>query len=205
MKVQLSWALLGAALIVSDTTAFVPAKQLQLRLSMMGVSSTVQSSDATEADTISSSAQDEGINLTREMIKKLRFREIQHELQRRELDASGTLSAMRDRLRQVSNPMGELSLPDNDEHEHDVNARNGADLTDVSMVQLYSALCTVLLETGKVDACESFLIRILSGSFLSLMFFLYEHFVTRNRVSFYCYAGICQTRNFIPRHFGSRL
>jgi hypothetical protein len=131
MKVQLPLALLGAALTVSTSTAFVPAKQLQVRLSM-GVSSTVQSSGAIEADT--TSAQDDGINLTRDMIKKLRFREIQHELQRRELDASGTLSAMRDRLRQVSNPMGELSLPDDDDHEYDIHTRNGADLNDVSMV-----------------------------------------------------------------------
>jgi hypothetical protein len=39
-------------------------------------------------------------SLTNDVISKLRFREAQSELEQRELDTSGTLSAMRDRLRQ---------------------------------------------------------------------------------------------------------
>ena len=41
-------------------------------------------------------------SLTNDIISKLQFREAQRELQRLELDTTGTLSAMRDRLREAT-------------------------------------------------------------------------------------------------------
>lgn len=40
--------------------------------------------------------------LTRDLVSKLRFREAKEELERRELDASGTLTDMRSRLRELA-------------------------------------------------------------------------------------------------------
>ena len=50
-------------------------------------------------------------------IKKLKFREIQRQLEQRSLDTSGTLSAMKDRLRQASSPMQEQTVAHVDPEE----------------------------------------------------------------------------------------
>ena len=54
-------------------------------------------SSVAEVDTASATE-----SLTNDIISKLQFREAQRELQRLELDTTGTLSAMRDRLREAT-------------------------------------------------------------------------------------------------------
>jgi len=42
------------------------------------------------------------IGLTKDLVSKLRFREVQRELELRDLDTSGTFTSMRTRLRQLA-------------------------------------------------------------------------------------------------------
>ena len=84
--------------------------------------------DSTEVD------EDVTTKLTHDIISKLRFREVQRELERRELDTSGTFTDMRQRLR--------LLVPDKTEKEQPYETGTNAHvigedaLNAVSTVQL---------------------------------------------------------------------
>ena len=84
---RLHASVVASALLVSvaSTAAFVPLKH-----SVRGFSS------------VKSAAVEETKSLTYVLISKLRYRELQRELLERDLDASGTLSSMRGRLREVT-------------------------------------------------------------------------------------------------------
>jgi hypothetical protein len=75
--------------VTSAAAAFVPLKQ-----NVRSFSSVKSSS--------SSTAMEETKSLTYNLISKLQYRAVQRELLERDLDASGTLSSMRNRLREVS-------------------------------------------------------------------------------------------------------
>ena len=79
------------ALSLGSASAFVPANP-NGNLQVGGMNSAVVDDETATATK----------SLTNDIISKLRFREARQELERRELDASGTLSAMRDRLRHAS-------------------------------------------------------------------------------------------------------
>ena len=64
--------------------------------------------------------------LTNDLISKLRFREVQRELERRQLETSGTLSAMKNRLREAT--IGTIRL----ENMEDVREIDGDALDEVS-------------------------------------------------------------------------
>jgi len=84
---RLHASVVASALLVSvaSTAAFVPLKH-----SVRGFSS------------VKSAVVEETKSLTYVLISKLRYRELQRELLERDLDASGTLSSMRGRLREVT-------------------------------------------------------------------------------------------------------
>jgi hypothetical protein len=81
---------------VASTAAFVPLKQ------SVRAFSSVKSTAVEETKSFKSTAVEETKSLTYELISKLRYRELQQELLERDMDASGTLSSMRVRLREVS-------------------------------------------------------------------------------------------------------
>ena len=75
-----------------STNAFVPSAKRGF--------SPVSSRRSTVVDETSQIGTESKLDsLTSDLISKLRFREVQRELERRALDASGTLSAMKNRLR----------------------------------------------------------------------------------------------------------
>lgn len=84
---KLHASVVASALLVSvaSTAAFVPLKQ-----------------SARAFSSVKSAAVEETESLTYVLISKLRYRELQRELLERDLDASGTLSSMRGRLREVT-------------------------------------------------------------------------------------------------------
>jgi hypothetical protein len=85
---RLHASVVASALLVSvaSTAAFVPLKQNSLRI----------------VSSVKSTAVEETKTLTYDHISKLRYRALQRELLERDMDASGTLSSMRGRLREVS-------------------------------------------------------------------------------------------------------
>lgn len=81
----------------SSSEAFVPSKHTGR------VPSTSLLKGVAVDETVDQVASDSKIEaLTNDIISKLRFREVQKELEMREMDSSGTLSAMRSRLREVT-------------------------------------------------------------------------------------------------------
>jgi hypothetical protein len=55
-------------------------------------------------------------HLTDDIVSKLRFREVQQELERRDLDTSGTFTSMRKRLRQVATGASEIEERSRDDN-----------------------------------------------------------------------------------------
>ena len=70
--------------------------------------------------------------MTVDIISKLRFREVQRELERRELDTSGTFTSMRERLRHAA--MAETTTTttttNGDHHQAEQNAENNVRVID---------------------------------------------------------------------------
>jgi hypothetical protein len=96
MKFQASVVASILALSLGASHAFAPPNQ-NGRTSLSVVKSMAVEDKATSTTT--ETAFD---SLTVDLISKLRFRDAQRELEQRDLDTTGTLSAMRDRLRQVA-------------------------------------------------------------------------------------------------------
>jgi hypothetical protein len=89
-----SASVVASALLLSvgSTSAFAPSKQTS-RHSLVELQSAVE--EATET----TKAVSTNSNLTYDDISRLRFREVKRELEYRQLDASGTHSALKYRLR----------------------------------------------------------------------------------------------------------
>lgn len=109
MKYQTS-VVASFLLALSSTNAFVPSKQNGRSYNVA-----VKSAVVDEKVTSGSSSMD---SLTIDLISKLRFREVQRELERRALSTNGTLSNMKDRLRQATAGMS-VPMP-----------MDGTDMTD---------------------------------------------------------------------------
>jgi hypothetical protein len=89
----------------SFSSAFAPAHTRPLRAQSISLSATVKEtapSVNSPDDTLSTDS------LSQEVICKLRYRELKHQLENRSLSADGTTSQLRDRLRKAV-------LPDQDE------------------------------------------------------------------------------------------
>ncbi len=78
-----------------STNAFIPLKQ-------NGHSHLVFLRSAVIDEMTQNDVESKMDSLTSDLISKLRFREVQRELERRALDASGTLSTMKNRLREAT-------------------------------------------------------------------------------------------------------
>ena len=101
MKFQSSVVAIALASLAAESTAFQPVgvssratrgqEQIALRVA----------SPEIEEETKTENGNDELKTLTQDLISKLRFREAVKELELRELDASGTLTDMRSRLREL--------------------------------------------------------------------------------------------------------
>jgi hypothetical protein len=96
MKYQASVVASILALSLGASHAFAPPNQ-NGRPSL-----SVMKSMAVDDKATSTTTETPFDSLTLDLISKLRFREAQRQLEQRDLDATGTLSAMRDRLRQVA-------------------------------------------------------------------------------------------------------
>lgn len=102
----------------STTNAFV---QNNGRSSLAVLRSAVAAEDAVQANSKMES-------LTNDLIGKLRFREVKEELERRALNTSGTLSVMKNRLREAT--MGPIRI----EKVQEVRTIDGDALDEVRMV-----------------------------------------------------------------------
>ena len=90
---------------VAGVHGFAPQQQRHVPSSSSLYSTTAASpsSDASTVEVEKGAGQSTVIDtLTTDLISKLRFRQVQEELERRELDTSGTLTDMKQRLRHVA-------------------------------------------------------------------------------------------------------
>lgn len=83
------------AVSIPSTNAFLPLKQNGQSHVTFVRSTVVDKTTQTDVESKMDS-------LTYDLISKLRFREVQRELERRALDATGTLTAMKIRLREAA-------------------------------------------------------------------------------------------------------
>ena len=94
-----------------------------------------------DIDTKNDNKKSQMIGLTKDLVSKLRFREVQKELELRDLDTSGTFTSMRTRLRQLAT--------DGEEHDYDKRKEIrviGADaLNNVSETNFFVVVPTLYL------------------------------------------------------------
>jgi hypothetical protein len=113
------------AFLVNQSEAFSHGGSCRVSSSMVLKSTTAQVEEMTSVSS------KRGIdNLTVDIISKLRFREVQRELERRQLDTSGTFTSMRERLRHVA--MAET----NEENSHDNAASSQQSKNDAGNVRV---------------------------------------------------------------------
>ena len=123
-------ALLWVSVSTSYSSAFVPSKHQHVnvvrddvrkkhnhnfvpaKVTMVGTPETSDST-TTEGSTTTTTTTSPNESLTNDIISKLRYRDIVKELEQRDLDTSGTLSDMKDRLRQVTMIDGEAMTTKN--------------------------------------------------------------------------------------------
>jgi hypothetical protein len=103
MKFKNSVVAIALASLIAPSSAFQPnGISLRAAQGQQQIMSMVIAPEAVEETTTSESSDSDGVKaLTMDIVKKMRFREVQKELERKELDTGGTFKDMRSRLKEL--------------------------------------------------------------------------------------------------------